>query len=206
MQGGLYVLRCFLFVYLFFFIYNDSRQTNYFKIYQTNLRQIFRVDRTMAVDDQPEISFSVPQRTLPWKTIFVGFIHRKYTVFLWFYPQNWFAGCRRLVAQPGGLTLGFTPHLVYNGKSFSGKEWNKVENFCKTLLFIKRCENNRTIWLLVGRSGSIVLQHIVRSSAEVWDQTGLTVNSHQYGRVRCWCHKTCYRPTSRVLRMTEFVV
>jgi len=48
----LFLIRLFI-----FFIYNDSRQTNYFKIYRTNLRQIFRVDRTMAVDDQPEISF-----------------------------------------------------------------------------------------------------------------------------------------------------
>jgi len=74
------------FIY-FFFIYNDSRQTNYFKIYRTNLRQIFRVDRTMAVDDQPEISFPSlkglchgKQSLLVLSTentqYFCGFIHR----------------------------------------------------------------------------------------------------------------------------------
>ena len=29
------------------------------------------------------------------------------------YLQNWFARCRRLVAQPGGLTLSFALHLVH---------------------------------------------------------------------------------------------
>ena len=48
----------------------------------------------MAVDDQPELSSSIPQGALPWQPIFVGFDHR------------------RLVAQPGGLTLGFAMHLV----------------------------------------------------------------------------------------------
>jgi len=37
----------------------------------------------MAVDDQYESSFSIPQGTLPWQSIFVGFNRR------------------RLVAQPG---------------------------------------------------------------------------------------------------------
>jgi len=32
--------------------------------------------RTMAVDDQSGISFPIPQRTLPWHPICVGFIHR----------------------------------------------------------------------------------------------------------------------------------
>jgi len=31
---------------------------------------------------------------------------------LLFFWQNWFAGRRRLVAQPGGLTVGFDLHLV----------------------------------------------------------------------------------------------
>jgi len=35
--------------------------------------QIFRVGRTMGVDDQSEISFSSLQRTLPWQSNFVGF-------------------------------------------------------------------------------------------------------------------------------------
>ena len=79
----------------------------------------FHSGRTMAVDDQYEISFSIPLRTLPWQPIFVGFIHR--TGFRWHSADgvsaygkkcNWFAGRRQLVAQPGGLTLGFAPHLV----------------------------------------------------------------------------------------------
>jgi len=40
----------------FCFFFNDFRQTNHLNIYQTDLCQIFRVDRTMAV-----ISFSIPQ-------------------------------------------------------------------------------------------------------------------------------------------------
>ena len=37
--------------YLFIY-FDDSCQTNYLKIYQTDLRQIFRVYRTVAVYDQ----------------------------------------------------------------------------------------------------------------------------------------------------------
>jgi len=54
----------------------------------------------MAVDDQCEISFSIPQGTLPWKPIFVVVLG--------------VAVRRRLVAQPGGLTLGFALHLVFS--------------------------------------------------------------------------------------------
>jgi len=39
-------------------------------VYRTDLHQIFRVSRTMAVDDQSEISFLIPQGTLPWQPIF----------------------------------------------------------------------------------------------------------------------------------------
>jgi len=39
----------------YLFIFNDSRQTNYLKIYRIDLCQIFRVGRIMAVDDRPEI-------------------------------------------------------------------------------------------------------------------------------------------------------
>jgi len=49
----------------YLFIFNDSCQTNYLKIYKTDLRQILRVDRTMAVDDESEISFLVTQSTFP---------------------------------------------------------------------------------------------------------------------------------------------
>jgi len=50
----------------------------------------------MAMDNQSEIGFLILQGTLPWqvgKPIFV-------------------VAERRLVAQPGGLTLGFALHLV----------------------------------------------------------------------------------------------
>ena len=38
-------------------VFNDFRQTNYLNIYQTDLHQICRVGRTMAVDERPEVSF-----------------------------------------------------------------------------------------------------------------------------------------------------
>jgi len=68
-----------LYILLLFLVFNDYCQTNYFKIYRTDLRQIFRVGRT-------QITFSILQRTLPQQSV--------------------------LVAQPGGLTLGFAVHLV----------------------------------------------------------------------------------------------
>jgi len=47
--------------YLFFiFIFNDFYQTNYLNIYRTDLWQIFRFGRTVAVGDQSEISVSIP--------------------------------------------------------------------------------------------------------------------------------------------------
>ena len=64
---------CFCF-YLFIFI--DSWQTSDLKIYWTDLCQIFRVARTMAVDGQSEIRFSILEGTLSWQPIFVSFIHR----------------------------------------------------------------------------------------------------------------------------------
>ena len=47
------------------------------------LCRIFKVDRTTAVDNQSEISFSIPQGTLPWQPIFVGL-----STELSGYPQN----------------------------------------------------------------------------------------------------------------------
>ena len=109
---------CFLFIC--FYIYFSSCQTNRIKIYRSNLRHIFTVGtKTMAVDDQSEISFSMndvllDERCRANQFLFVG----------WFYQQNWmhshspdgascvilfnatFAGRRQQVAQPGGLTLG----------------------------------------------------------------------------------------------------
>jgi len=45
--------------------------TNYFKIYSTDLHQLFTVGRTMVVDDQSEKSRSISQWTLPWQPILV---------------------------------------------------------------------------------------------------------------------------------------
>jgi len=49
----------------YLFIFNDSCQTNYLIIYQTNLCQIFKIGTTMAADNQHEISFSIFQAMLP---------------------------------------------------------------------------------------------------------------------------------------------
>jgi len=47
----------------------------------------------MAVDELSEVSFSIPQGTLPWQPIFVGFIG--------FCPLNWvrvqFGSCWRTI-------------------------------------------------------------------------------------------------------------
>jgi len=44
------------------FLFNDSCQTSYLKIYRTECHQACRVGRTMPVDDQSEISFSISQK------------------------------------------------------------------------------------------------------------------------------------------------
>jgi len=51
------VLLLFLTCLLIVFIFNDSLQAN-LKIYRIDIRRICKVGRTMAVDDQSEISFS----------------------------------------------------------------------------------------------------------------------------------------------------
>jgi len=56
--GRQYVLPLFL-------VFNDFGQTNYLAIYQTDLRHVLRVGRIVAVDERSEISFSIPQGTLP---------------------------------------------------------------------------------------------------------------------------------------------
>jgi len=58
-----------MFWFCFLFIFSDSCQTNYLKIHWTDLRQILRVGRTVAVDDQSEISPLTPHVTLPWQPI-----------------------------------------------------------------------------------------------------------------------------------------
>jgi len=50
---------------IYLFIFNDSCQTNYFRIYRTDLRQIVTVGR--MVDDQSKTNVSIPHGTLPWQ-------------------------------------------------------------------------------------------------------------------------------------------
>ena len=71
------------------------------EIYRTDIRQIIGVGRTLAVDDKSDF-FDLSS--------YVAMA----TTFCWFYPQNWFSSCQWLVAQPGGLTLGFALHLVFS--------------------------------------------------------------------------------------------
>jgi len=73
---------------LLFIIFNDLSQTSYLKIYRTDLRQFFRVGRTVAVDDQSKIVFR-SLMDVSTATNFVGFIHTyaEY-LFMWFYTPN----------------------------------------------------------------------------------------------------------------------
>ena len=71
------------YVLLLFHIYLKNltrcRQTNDLNIYPTDLRQIFTVGRTIAVDKRSIVSFSLPQGTLPWQPMLrpnPGPIHR----------------------------------------------------------------------------------------------------------------------------------
>jgi len=38
-------------------------------IYRTDLHEIFRIARTLAVDERSEVSFLISRRTLPWQPI-----------------------------------------------------------------------------------------------------------------------------------------
>jgi len=49
----------------YLFIFNDYCQSSYLKIYQANLCHILWVGKTIAVGDQSEIGYLVPQGTLP---------------------------------------------------------------------------------------------------------------------------------------------
>jgi len=62
---------CCFFIYFYLFILNQLSQH-----LPRRPCQICRVGRTMALDDHYEISFSIPQGTLPWQPIFVGLMHR----------------------------------------------------------------------------------------------------------------------------------
>jgi len=61
-----------MFCCCFLFFKNCSCLTNYPKIYQSDLCQIVKLGRTVAVDDQSEISFSIPRGTLQWQPSFAG--------------------------------------------------------------------------------------------------------------------------------------
>jgi len=55
----------------FFLFFNDFSRPNYLNVYQTDLRQICTVGRSVSVDERPEVSlFSIRQGTLPWQQIF----------------------------------------------------------------------------------------------------------------------------------------
>ena len=45
------------YVLLLFLVSNDLCQTNYLNVYRIDLRHVFRIGRTVAVDDQPQVSF-----------------------------------------------------------------------------------------------------------------------------------------------------
>ena len=55
---------------LFYFIsiFSDFCQTNYLNIYQTDLHEICRIGRTLAVDERAEVSFSILQGALPHRS------------------------------------------------------------------------------------------------------------------------------------------
>jgi len=63
----------------------------------------------MAVDDQSEISISIPQGTLPWPVV-VGFIHRTHSTVRSATDSLDAGGQRRSRA-------GFASHLVYTEES-----------------------------------------------------------------------------------------
>ena len=61
--GAVYIL-------LLFLVSNDFCQTCHLIIYQTDGHLMFRVGRSVAIDDQFESSFSMPEGTSPRQPIF----------------------------------------------------------------------------------------------------------------------------------------
>jgi len=58
------------YVLLMFFLYfSDFYQTNYVNIYGTDVHEICRIGRTLAVDERSEAIFSTVQGTLPRQPI-----------------------------------------------------------------------------------------------------------------------------------------
>ena len=70
-----------------------------------------------------------------------------YNVLQWLYQQNWFAGRKRLVAQPGGQMMGFALHL-YQYDTASNSDRNStalrscVHSFYRTI-----CTDAGGAWL-----------------------------------------------------------
>ena len=52
--------------------FNDFCQTSYLNIYQTDLHEIFRIGRTLAVDERSEVIFFDPSSDVAVATNFVG--------------------------------------------------------------------------------------------------------------------------------------
>jgi len=71
--------------------------------FSTDFRQIFRVGTTVAVVDQCKISFFRFLKDVAMTLT---------TNICWFYLQNWYSWRQWLVAQLGGLNLGFILHIV----------------------------------------------------------------------------------------------
>jgi len=65
------IMFCFCFLFFVFLTILTILVTNYFKIYSTDLHQLFTVGRTVVVDDQSEKSRSISQWTLLWQPILV---------------------------------------------------------------------------------------------------------------------------------------
>jgi len=68
-----------------------------------DLCQLFKVSRTVTVDDQAESFFLIPQVTLSWQTNSVGF-------------SAWLS---LDAGKAGGLTLGFALYLVADRMLFA---------------------------------------------------------------------------------------
>ena len=79
-RGGLMFCWCFI-----FYIFGDVCQTNNIStsFYRTDLHEICRIGRTLAVDDR-KLFFSMPQGTLPWQPIlWAKSISNPYMTFAW---------------------------------------------------------------------------------------------------------------------------
>ena len=63
----LLLLLTFFFILFFFLVFNDRLEQTELRTYQTDLHEIFRVGRHVAVDVQSGICFA--QSTLPWQPI-----------------------------------------------------------------------------------------------------------------------------------------